>query len=85
MSFAFATIICWAHYGIESITYLSKNKYIINIFIAVYSLSVLIGSLVAPQIIWDVADLSIGAMTVINLIMLFLMRKEIRSETNKYF
>jgi len=83
--FAFATIICWAHYGIESITYLSKNKYIINIYIAIYSLSVLIGSLVAPQIIWDVADLSIGAMTLINLIMLFLMRKEIRTETNKYF
>ena len=35
--FSFATIICWAHYGIESVSYISKNKGVKNVFIIKHS------------------------------------------------
>ena len=35
--------------------------------------------------IWDIADVSIGAMTIINLFALWLGRHEIKDETSFYF
>lgn len=82
--FAFATIICWSHYGMECIRYLSKKIYVKKIFIIIYSISVLFGALFDPDWIWDVADLAIGVMTFINVIVIMLMSREVKEETELY-
>ena len=83
--FAFATIICWAHYGKESVLYFSKKKVAIRAYTIGFSAFALFGALSAPQLAWTVADLALGVMTVINLIVLFLMSGEVAESTEKYF
>lgn len=82
--FAFATIICWSHYGMECIRYISKKVYAEKIFIIVYSISVLFGAVFDPDWVWDMADLAIGVMTFINVIVITLMSKDVKVETELY-
>jgi Na+/alanine symporter len=39
----------------------------------------------APDSLWDAADFAIGTMTLINLSVLLLARREIKEETEIYF
>ncbi|MBQ9751053.1 MAG: sodium:alanine symporter family protein [Clostridia bacterium] len=83
--FAFATMICWAHYGKESILYITKNRAFTTAYILTYCLFIFIGALTAPKLAWLAADLALGIMTIINLAVLFLMSDEVRCETDKFF
>ena len=85
LCFGFATIICWAHYGIESVRYLSERKTIKNTFIIMYAISALIGGIISSESVWSVADLAIGGMTFINVIIICFMYKEVKIETEEYF
>lgn len=79
--FGFATVICWSHYGMESVHYLTKNKRWMSAYIALYVLSVFLGSYIDSQLAWQAADLAVGGMTVINVPVLLAMRKEVRDES----
>lgn len=83
--FGLATVLCWAHYGMESIKYFSSSKTARLLFIALYSASVLIGAMISTDMIWEMADLSIGIMTAINLSALLMMHREVKAETESYF
>ena len=83
--FGLATVLCWAHYGIVSVKYLAKGRFAVPIFIAVYSVAIFLGSVISSSIIWDGADLSIGAMTVINVAILIKLSGEVKRETESYF
>jgi len=83
--FAFATMVCWAHYGKESLRAITKNRGASAIFIIIFCLFVFLGSVAAPAIAWLLADLSIGIMTIINLPILCINSREIRLETDKLF
>ncbi len=85
LCFGFATIICWGHYGIESVGYFTKNKAMKRLFIALYCASVFVGAFAASDAIWRLADFAIGAMTLINLMMLVLCSGEVKKETEIYF
>ena len=61
-----------------------QKKYIKKLFIIVYSFSVLFGAIFDPAWIWEVADLAIGGMTVINVTVITLMNKEVKKETELY-
>ena len=79
--FGFATILCFGHYGIETINYFSKKNISRKLFIAAYSLSVFSGAFFSAEFIWNLADIAIGAMTVINATVLLIARKEIKNES----
>jgi AGCS family alanine or glycine:cation symporter len=83
--FGLATVLCWAHYGIVSVKYLSSRRFVIPIFIAVYSTAICLGSVLSADIIWDGADLSIGIMTFINVAILIKLSGEVKRETESYF
>lgn len=85
LCFGFATIICWAHYGIESVRYLSDKKIIKNTFIAIYAISAFMGGIISSESVWGVADLAIGGMTIINVVIICLMYKEVKNDTEDYF
>jgi AGCS family alanine or glycine:cation symporter len=65
--FAFATIICWAYYGVECIKYFSRKRVYTYIYLAVYVLITAIGSLAASDLVWSLADFSVSAMLLINI------------------
>ena len=83
--FAFATMVCWAHYGKESLRAITKSRVAPPIFIVLFCLFVFIGSVSAPSFAWLAADLSIGIMTIINLPILCINSREIRLETDRLF
>lgn len=83
--FGLATVLCWGHYGMESVRYFSNKERHRNIFIIIYAASVILGSVLSADIIWESADFAIGAMTLINLAVLLAMSGEVKRETEDYF
>ncbi len=83
--FAFATVICWAHYGFECCFYLDKKKRLLLPYTVLYVVCVFLGTIIDAKIIWDIADFSIGAMTLINVVIICLMSREVKKETDEYF
>lgn len=81
--FGFATVICWGHYGIQTLGYLTRKGE--KAFIGIYSAFALIGAGMAPVCAWGISDFAIGSMTLINLCTLILGRHEILHETAFYF
>ncbi len=83
--FGLATVLCWGHYGIESVKYLSDKKFYTSTFIICYTVCVVSGAVLSGKFIWEAADFAIGGMTVINLCVLLCMSGEVKEETEKYF
>ncbi len=82
--FAFATMVCWAHYGKESLRYITKNRDARAVFVILYCLFIFVGAISAPALAWLLADLALGIMTIINLPVLCAMFGEVKRET-EYF
>lgn len=85
LCFGFATIVCWAHYGVESVRYLRDGRGYKNLFIFIYCASILVGAFPLSDAIWSVADFAIGAMTLINVGVICFMSREVKQETDGYF
>jgi AGCS family alanine or glycine:cation symporter len=83
--FAFATIVCWAHYGRESLGYLTKRRSVATGYLVVFCAAVFVGSVSAPSWAWLFADLALGVMTIMNLSVLIPQFPEVKSETDNFF
>lgn len=82
--FGYATVLCWANYGAESLRFLTGKKRYRYLYFGAVGICVAMGSVVAPGSVWDIADFSIATLTFINIVMLFLMRKEIKRESKRW-
>ncbi len=85
LCFGFGTVVCWAHYGKESMRYLCDRRGAETVFVVTYSLSVLVGAIANSEAIWQVTDFAVGGMTLINLVFLVWMSGEVKKETERYF
>jgi AGCS family alanine or glycine:cation symporter len=85
MFFAFATMVCWAHYGKESLRFLTRKGWVATLYVVGFCLFVFIGAVSAPALAWLLADLSLGVMTLINLPVLCAMSGEVKRETERNF
>ena len=79
--FGFATILCWGHYGRESVRVLSKKKWAEQGFLLAYTASVVLGACATAEVVWGLADFAIGAMTIVNGVVLLLASREVKEET----
>ena len=73
--FAFSSIVGNYYYGESNIEFMSKNKTILNVFRAMVVGMVLFGSVAKVQLVWDLADVFMGIMAVINLVAIALLGK----------
>ena len=80
--FGFATVVCWGHYGMESVAILSRRPVARRFFILIYVGSVFVGAFAEAGLIWDLADFAVGAMCWINVSVLCLMSGEVKRETD---
>ena len=83
--FGLATVLCWGYYGMSSAEYLVGRTKKSRAFIFIYAISVVLGSVLSSDMIWECADLSIGVMSMINLTALLIMSGEVKRETEEYF
>lgn len=83
--FAFATVLCWAHYGQESLRYLTDRHGVATAHLVAVSLSAFLGAVAAPALLWDLTDLVLALLTLLNLPALYLCRDTIFAGTRQFF
>lgn len=76
--FAFATVICQFFYGSEALSYITKKQGPKHIYMLVFLLIMVIGAVIPMSLMWEISDISIGVMTVVNLACIFLLREHIK-------
>ena len=83
--FGLATVICWAYYGQECISFLGlspkRERGATRIFNIMYAAAAYIGAASPPGGVWTLADFSIGLMTFLNIAALILLRRDVKKET----
>ena len=73
--FAFSSIVGNYYYGQSNMEFINLSKTGLNIFRALVVAMVLLGSLTKVQVVWNLADISMGLMAIINLVAIALLGK----------
>ncbi|GAA0125519.1 alanine/glycine:cation symporter family protein [Clostridium sp. CTA-19] len=73
--FAFSSIIGNYYYGQSNIEFIKANKVFLNVYRALVVAMVLFGSLVKVDFVWNLADLFMGIMAIVNLIAILFLGK----------
>ena len=79
ISFAFSTIIAGYYYGESNLKYLVKNvkNRDLKIFKIITVLLLIFGSITSPTLLWNIVDILVACLAIINMYSLIRMRKEI--------
>ena len=86
--FGVATVICWAHYGMTCIGYLTRGRgrqAAETVYILLLVGALIVGAITTPTLAWTLADVAIALMTILNLLILLLLQKEVKNETDLLF
>ncbi len=65
--FAFSTTLSWAFYGMSSLGYLTKARWAHAVYLIIYCLSLTVGSVASPALVFTLTDILLALMTLINL------------------
>ncbi len=82
-AFVFSTILGWSYYGERAVEYLFGKKSIIPYRI-LWVLASFVGSVVLPQMVWDLADMMNMLMAIPNLVALLLLSGVVAREMRRY-
>jgi AGCS family alanine or glycine:cation symporter len=84
-AFAFSTLITWSYYGLQSWQYLFGKKPIVAwIYKSIFCLIIIVGSASSMSNATDFSDASLFAMSIPNLIGVYLLLPIIRSELSRF-
>lgn len=75
--FAYATILAQMYYGFVAMGYISKSRIVKGAYLILSVCCTFLGSVIQADIMWQLADVTVCLMTVINVSVLFLLRREI--------
>ncbi|MBS9766735.1 MAG: alanine:cation symporter family protein [Flavobacteriaceae bacterium] len=79
--FAFSTMLSWSYYGLQSWMYLfGRSKFSSNLYKVLFCIFIVIGSAVSLGAVTDFSDAMIFAMSVPNIIGLFLLFPKVKDE-----
>ena len=73
--FAFSSIIGNYFYGEMNMPFISKSKYAMPIFRVFVVVMVFVGSVASLSLVWDLADLFMALMAIVNLVAIFMLGK----------
>jgi len=71
--YAAASVVCWSHYGLSSISGLTKNRTIAALYLIAYCGISVYGAIAADSVVWELADAAISAMTLLNTLCVVLL------------
>lgn len=75
--FAFATVVCQSCYGMEALRYFLPGRTARRIYLTLSAGAILIGSVISPGVMWQIADIVISLMTCLNVVcLLWIGRKD---------
>jgi AGCS family alanine or glycine:cation symporter len=82
--FGVATVLCWSHYGLSAALTFGGGRKTKNAFLLTYCACVALGSVVSSEFAWELADISMAIMIIINLTVICFMWREVRKETDDF-
>lgn len=82
--FAFSTLIGNYYYGETNIEFFNKSKALLTLYRISVLAMVVFGSVAKVQLVWDLADLFMGFMVIVNLIAILLLSKVAFDALNDY-
>lgn len=82
--FSYSTLIGWYYYGETAVTYLSPEKKFVNAYKGVYILVIVVGAIVALELVWSIAGIFNALMAIPNLIALILLAGVVAKEKDEY-
>lgn len=82
-AFAFATVACWSFYGREALDYFRPKKTGRTVYQTAFCLSVSVGCLLVSPVAWQVTDVLLCLMTVLNVTALCRHRRAVVEETGR--
>ena len=83
--FAAATVLCQYYYGMESLGYLTEKKSAVTVYTVMFFAAIFYGGIAKSDSVWQVTDLTVGVMTVINCSVLLRLSRDVVYETENYF
>ena len=82
--FAFSTTVAWSYYGGRATTYLLGEKWVMP-YRLLYVAAFFFASISDSRIIWQIALVTVAAMTIPNLIAILMMHKEMKQTVKDYW
>lgn len=82
--FAFATVLCWTHYGGECLQYLTGKPQATKWMLPAVLLSCAVGAVAAPALVWELTDLLLALMAIINILALLRLQHMVVEETENF-
>ena len=83
LTFSFSTILGWSYYGERSMEYLLGERSI-TLYRIAWVILTFVGSVMALDLVWNIADIMNALMAIPNLISLLLLSKVIAKDTQHY-
>ncbi len=83
--FAYASVIAWGYYGTAALTFLGYKNSAVTVYRTASALFCVIGAVIAPAAVWELADASVSVLTFLNVGGVLLLTPEVRQETVRYF
>ena len=71
--FAYATVLCQYFYGIKSLQYITKSILARRVYAAGFFAIIVSGAMIASDLMWQISDLIISLLTLINMLCLLSM------------
>jgi AGCS family alanine or glycine:cation symporter len=82
--FGISTAISWSYYGDRAIQYLAGDRSIV-VYRIFYVAAHFVGAIAGLTLIWTIGDITLGLMTIPNLIALFMLSGVVTKLTKDYF
>ncbi|NNJ71698.1 MAG: amino acid carrier protein, partial [Enterobacterales bacterium] len=82
--FAFSTAVAWSYYGDRATTYLLGSKFVMP-YRVVYVLAFFVASFADTTIIWNIALVTVVAMTIPNLFAILLLHRDMKQTVKEYW
>jgi len=82
--FGVATVLCQSHYGRTCLDYFTSSSGARFVYYTLFCVVTVVGSVVSPSSMFELADVGLALMTFINIAALLLMSREVAEETQKF-
>lgn len=83
-AFAFSSLIGNYFYAESNILFIKDNKVLLNLFRVTCLIAIFLGALADFDLAWNIADITMGLMAIVNIVAIFLLRKTLFKTLKDY-
>lgn len=83
-AFAFSSVIGNYFYAESNILFIKNNKVLLNVFRCTCLVAVFLGAQANLELVWNIADITMGFMAIVNIIAIFLLNKIVFKTLDNY-